>query len=1190
MSLAVWIGGVIAEVDLLRRIRLVDVGDVTVALLPYSGTTPPSDPVVARVEGYARLLDAAGYDRVEVDLLAGASAGGLNGVVYAVAQRAGMSVDGLLRTWSTVGGFWGLLNEPGAPDLRALMRGEGYFRSRVRTALSDLHLARDAHPDLVADHVSVDLSTTVIDGQDEAERDASEGRGHFRFVGNDTHHLDNLVPSRHALDYPGKLADDREQLWQLALAARSTSSLAGGFEPAEIRSTEWPGRADAGADGDPAAGHPAPAEAASVAGRADLRFAFAAHRAAGSGRDHPYRVIDGAVFDNVPIDRALRAAKLRPSERRADRALLFLDPEPDPPLGGEAPWDPDASRFAHAVGEMFRRGMRTESVAVEAAELGRFNGQRFTESARAHSAAAIAAAAATTPEALDARRRAYVRAQAGVVAEQLADALAAPSLWQLQSASRRRRRYAPVDRIALGRLVERAARRFGERAVADVPSAELADLRSPIALGDAANCLLGWCRALEAVPDAPGSRRGLDLTGVREAAYAALVDAGGSRDALVELVLLDRLRTLGPREDPDADRLDAWLETWLANSDLIDTSAHWRALDAAVAALRSATDAAEGRLRADEALPAEWTTSPWRKAGPAAGTAAVDLPPLLNGGGIPPALSHVTYWAIGVDEEPANPHAYEALLDDRFHTRLQGVLRTPRLPVADAAALLEAPERVPMDRETKLAGYGFGNFFGFLAAEWRVNDWWWGRLDGAAGLTRFLARDLTDEAVADAVRAAQDAVLAQGAELAASQDARERAQAPFGDPPGGEASRVDPEANAGAEDVATTEPATGWPGETPSPADPLRGRMQGGTDTLWNLDPEYRFALASRALRLLDRVARPANRVVSTVLEVVLAVLRPLLVVLPAVADPPRLALIAGVIGGTLWLLTWTGFAPSMGAAIVATAVVLLFAAGLAVGTLRSRRRWEAVAAAIGDARLAGRVRAAARAAVRPTTRYVVVAVATFVPLWIAVARSNLVMVAACGLASLVMTAVAVRAASAARPSTVKARVRRTRLMLAAFVLLGGVLPLVQWVLAPTADGAGWPAELLAPPLAWDLPVLAVASVAVSIALTWEWLPLRWQPKPLPTRGPARFGRATTLRSRGVDWLTVATLAAAVPLALATVVVLLMAHVPDLHAVGTGIAVFVVAWGNAVWWLPEFRRRELPRIERVDRRPPQPVR
>ena len=71
------------------------------------------------------MLDAAGYDRVEFDLLAGASAGGLNAVVYAVAQHAETGLERLLETWGRVGGFWGLLHPPGHAAILALMQGEG---------------------------------------------------------------------------------------------------------------------------------------------------------------------------------------------------------------------------------------------------------------------------------------------------------------------------------------------------------------------------------------------------------------------------------------------------------------------------------------------------------------------------------------------------------------------------------------------------------------------------------------------------------------------------------------------------------------------------------------------------------------------------------------------------------------------------------------------------------------------------------------------------------------------------------------------------------------------------------------------------------------------------------------------------------------------------------------------------------
>ncbi|WP_394552894.1 DUF3376 domain-containing protein [Agromyces sp. MMS24-JH15] len=1181
VSLAVWIGGVAAEVDLLRRIRLYDVGDETWALLPWSRGAEPSPAIEERVRAYAELLDAAGYDRVEVDLLAGASAGGLNAVVYAVAQRAGMSLDGLLRTWSTVGGFWGLLNEPGDRGIHALMRGEGYFRRRVRTAMGDLYLARGAHPDLVADYVGVDLSTTIIDAQDAYEEDASDGRGHFHFVGSDRHHLDNLVPRRAAPPYDGKLADDLEQLWQLALAARSTSSLAGGFEPAEIASTEWPGPGDPDDPGPIVDARTDPR--GTVAARRDLRFAFGLHRAQPG---QPYRVIDGAVFDNVPIDRALRAARLRPSERLADRALLFLDPEPDPPLGGPAPWDPDASRFFPALGAMFSRSFRRESVSGEVDELARFNALRLVADGRRQSTSALAAAAAATPDALAARRRAYVRAQGGAVADHLVETLAQPSLWQLHSPGRRRRSYPPVDRVALGALEAVAVERFARLAEEDPDRV----LRSPSALADAASCVLDWARALESVPDAPGSRRGFQLRAVRRAAYDALIDATGSRDAATERVLLDRLATLPPRGIPARADAERWVDAWIAASDAVDAGPHWRALDAAIGELADLSRAVDARADAGEADLGAWPGSTWHAIHRvAAGLHANDLPPLLNAGGVPASLSHVTYWAIGVDEPPANPHRFTALMDDRFRTRLQGLLRTPRIRPETIAERLAAPELVPLDRQTKLAGYGFGNFLGFLAAEWRVNDWWWGRLDGAAGLARFLARGLSPDEVHDVVRRVQDQVLLQADEERYAADGR----SPYGRQPGGDADRTEaPEPVPAAKSAspaaapaavptsvpaavarASAGPAAGGEADEPrSPADAQRARLRAGTDTLWNLDPSYRFALASRAVRLVDRsTTRPRNRVLLVAVQAVLAVLRPFLVAVPAVADPPRLALIVGISGAAAWLLTWTAFAPSPFAATFAWVLVVVAAVVLALGIARVRRLWGRAAAAADDPDLRTSIAAARTQARGPALRYGVVALASLVPLWVAVARSNLVMSVLCGAVTAVLIAVAVRMASTARANTVPWNVVRSALMLGAFALLGAVLPALQYWAEIDPAAPDLLAALLEPPLGWDLAILAVGGIAVAIVLTVDWLPIGGR-------------RAAIRRSRGIDWLTLSVLASSIALVLGSLVLLATAGRPPLHGTITAVVVFIVAWANVVWWLPELRRRELPLDDGLYRR------
>ncbi|MDR5698300.1 DUF3376 domain-containing protein [Agromyces aerolatus] len=1165
VSLAVWIGGVAAELDLLRRIRLFDVGDETWAIVPTTRGADLSPAMEERVVVYAGLLDRAGYDRVEIDLLAGASAGGLNAVVYAVAQRAGVALDGLLRTWGSVGGFWGLLHEPGTWGLRAPLRGEGYFRRRVFAAIRDLHGSPGGHPDLVPEYVSVDLSATMIDTADQFEEDAAEGRGHFRFVGSDTHHLDNLVPRRGALGYEGKPADDRTQLWHLALAARSTSSLAGGFEPAEIASTEWP------------AGEP---RTESVAERDDLRFAFGAHR---ERPGEPFRVIDGAVFDNVPIDRALAAARLRASDRLADRVLVFLDPEPDPALGGPAPWDPDASRFFRAVGAMFTRSFRRESVAREAAELQRFNGQRALEAGRRDSGAGLLGSAGAEPREVDARRRAYVRASGVAVAERLADALGQPSLWQLRSAGRRRRRYTPIDRSALAGLADAAAARYAREADDRLAVA----LHAPLALADAANCILAWARELERVPETPGARRGLSLPDVRRDAYAALIDAEGSLDALTERVLEHVRATLRPHAVPSPPELAALVELWVATSDEVDTSAHWRELDACVTGLALLSRQVDAGIDAHAAeVAARWRRSPWRAIALAdAATEAADLPPLANPIGIPAALSHVGYWSIGVDERPAHQERFTVLLDDRFLTRLQTTLRTPGLPADAAARTLAAPDPDPMDRQTKLAGYGFGNFLGFLASQWRVNDWWWGRLDGSAGLVRLLATRVHGVASDGLVAAVQDAVLAQSDEPRY----RDGGLSPLDPVRSGASSGVSATVSAGAavrsgglpDAAPASATSTDAPPEaerTPVPAphaadgDDRRARLRAGTDTLWNLDPGYRFALAARAIRLIDRAAMPVNRVFRTVLQVGLAALRPVLVAVPAVADPPRLALVAGLAAGVAWLLTWTAFAPTAGSSITAAVVAAILLGVLVAGIVRSRRRWATVIQGLaGNPREIAAVRA--RADSRwGLARYTVVAVASLVPLVIAIARANLVMAVLCIGVSLVLISVAVRAASGARQTTVRPRLLRTNLMFAVFVVLGGLLPLAQvlWAEHPLAPSLARAA--LAPPLRWDLAVLAVGALLVAMALSVDWLPVR-------------VGRTARRRTRGIDWLTISTLATAVALVAAELTRFAMSDRPELHATATAVAVFLVVWGNLVWWLPDLRRRELPKADTVVRAP-----
>ena len=77
VSLSVWIGGAVREIDRLRR-------EVTAS---------------PRRSAVARLAIGLGYSRVELDAISGASAGGLNGVMLAAAMASGHDVGGLRTVW-----------------------------------------------------------------------------------------------------------------------------------------------------------------------------------------------------------------------------------------------------------------------------------------------------------------------------------------------------------------------------------------------------------------------------------------------------------------------------------------------------------------------------------------------------------------------------------------------------------------------------------------------------------------------------------------------------------------------------------------------------------------------------------------------------------------------------------------------------------------------------------------------------------------------------------------------------------------------------------------------------------------------------------------------------------------------------------------------------------------------------------
>jgi hypothetical protein len=493
VSLAVWIGGAVAEIDILRSIRLfTDPDGGPVAVVLRADDAPLSEGLASRVGAYALMLHSRAVDRVDVDILAGASAGGLNSVMYAVAQRAGRPVDELKTTWRDVGGLADLMHPPGFGRVASLLRGDDYFWPKVREALTRFHTAETFHPDLIPGHISVDLSATLLDSEDASDPDTREGRGDFHFTSLDNElfsstedgelmlapivwpiGLGNRIPTRD----PGLQApppDALESIDRLAYAARTTSSFPGAFEPATIYSSIG----DATLERTP---------------RPNMRFAFGAHRPTD---DTPYRVIDGGVFDNIPITRALGAVRTRASLTPSQRMLLYLDPSPtlDPAVGSV--YEEGRAQFSSAVLGAVSRRFRRETEGGELEDLDRFIEEVGMSTGRWESFATLS----DVP--WDARTRAervsaYVRYRHTSDVNRLIDVLSFPARAQLLWVSERRSAWEGIDRDVAESIRTGAFFAYNKRSWGlDV------DGPAPVALGpqgllDAAQCVLSAVQWIE---------------------------------------------------------------------------------------------------------------------------------------------------------------------------------------------------------------------------------------------------------------------------------------------------------------------------------------------------------------------------------------------------------------------------------------------------------------------------------------------------------------------------------------------------------------------------------------------------------------------------------------------------------------------------------------------------------------------
>ena len=284
--------------------------------------------------------------RVLADIVAGASAGGINGIFLAQAIATGQSLDPLTDLWLESADVEALIAPDAAPASRfskvwalplawmaagrsadTVEKLDDATRDEVRAKLShfirsrwfeppfggatftnllldafEAMAATPAGPRLLPPGQPLDLFVTVTDFTGHPERLTLNSPPEVM----ETEHRLVIGFTDH-----GEPRAELAPIPELTFAARATSSFPGAFPPFRVtelddvlkaRNRAWPGR------------------------RSFLARALPRHAAA--NRADKAVLIDGSVLANAPFKPAIDALKERPAHREIDRRFVYIDPKP----------------------------------------------------------------------------------------------------------------------------------------------------------------------------------------------------------------------------------------------------------------------------------------------------------------------------------------------------------------------------------------------------------------------------------------------------------------------------------------------------------------------------------------------------------------------------------------------------------------------------------------------------------------------------------------------------------------------------------------------------------------------------------------------------------------------------------------------------------------------------------------------
>ncbi len=319
VSLAVWMGGVTAELDNLR----------TAEASTRSGVA----------QAWTDILQAGGYSKVVVDVVAGTSAGGINGVMLATAIARGAHLPSLRDLWVEEASLevGKLLREPPLPG-RSFLNGEffeGLLLKVLRGISPSPHTAQDITLLITSTALRPHMETR---GTGVATVRTADSRRVFRFE-----RRRPMMPAVRPSD-PSAIGTDHFEAGNtedLARAGRASASFPGAFQP--VQATPF-----------------------MTARETDER-----------GGPGEY-LMDGGVLDNAPFEPVLDELSKRVARAPFQRGLLYVKPTSEPPPSAPDESSPlDLRRMPSPLLAAFREpDARSDAEALE----DRFEVMQFTAS------------------------------------------------------------------------------------------------------------------------------------------------------------------------------------------------------------------------------------------------------------------------------------------------------------------------------------------------------------------------------------------------------------------------------------------------------------------------------------------------------------------------------------------------------------------------------------------------------------------------------------------------------------------------------------------------------------------------------------------------------------------------------------------------------------------------------------------